>query len=57
MKVFGHDEPNYIIIDCFFMQPGCMLIVTVRFTKLLTNGFRSSFEILAVRYELSNFIA
>ena len=30
--------------------------VTVRFTKLLTNGFRSSFEILAVRYELRNFI-
>ena len=31
--------------------------VTVRFIELLTNGFRSSFEILAVRYELSNFIA
>ena len=30
--------------------------VTVRFTKLLTNGFRSSFEIPEVRYELGNFI-
>ena len=29
---------------------------TVRFTKLLTNCFRSSFEIPKVRYELSNFI-
>ena len=29
---------------------------TVRFTKLLTNGFQSLFEIPKVRYELSNFI-
>ena len=30
--------------------------VTLRFTKLLTSGFRNSFEITEVRYELGNFI-
>ena len=35
---------------------GQELIITVHFTKLLTNSFLSSFEILAVRYELRNFI-
>ena len=29
---------------------------TVRFTKLLTNGFRSSFQIPEVHHELGNFI-
>ena len=29
---------------------------TFTFTKLLTNGFRNSFEIPEARYELSNFI-
>ena len=33
-----------------------MLSLKVRFTKLLTNGFRSSFEISDVCYELSNFV-
>ena len=30
--------------------------ITVRFTKLLTNGFRSSFQIPEVHHELDNFI-
>ena len=30
--------------------------ITVRFTILLTNGFRSSFQIPEVRHELGNFI-
>ena len=30
--------------------------LTVRFTILLTNGFRSSFQIPEVRHELANFI-
>ena len=29
--------------------------ITVRFTILLTNGFRSSFQIPEVRHELGNF--
>ena len=32
------------------------MVLTVRFTKLLTNCLRSSFEIPEVRYELSSFI-
>ena len=30
--------------------------ITVRFTKLLTNGFRSSFQIPEVHHELGSFI-
>ena len=29
---------------------------TVRLKKLLTNGFRSSFEFSEVRYELDNYV-
>ena len=31
-------------------------MLTVRFTKLLANGFRGFFEISEVRYELGDFI-
>ena len=41
----------------FLVYPVVKDSLTVRFTKLLTNCFRSSFEIPEVRYELSNFIA
>ena len=37
--------------------PGTGLVFAARFTKPLTNGFRSSFEIFKVRDELSNFIS
>ena len=51
---------NYILMRESLQNSKKMLVVidpfTVRFIKLLTNGFRSSFEIPEVRYKLGHFI-
>ena len=44
---------DWILRSCYSVK---LTAFTVCFTKLLTNGFRSWFEIPEGRYELGNFI-
>ena len=60
----SHHTPRVCRIHCvglctsnsYFGHSCTRFYLTVRFTKLLTNGFRSWFEIPEVRYELGSFI-